>query len=338
MLSLNHLPICPKLYLFRETPHFINSICKELEPNEYYLLDIPELSNIIELNMNMDKINKKCIYDYIFLCFFLGNDFMPHFPSINIRTGGIEKMLNAYSATIGSTKEILTDGKIIYWKNVRKIVLFLAEQEENMLKQEYILRNKREKYILPMDTKENIFKKFDLLPSYERNLEKYINPFSNGWEERYYKILFNIEYCEKRINTIANNYIEGLEWTMKYYTSGCPNWRWSYNYSYPPLLKDLLKVIPYFETEMIMNKVKNPVHPLVQLSYVLPKRSLNILPNEYFTILNSKDWYQNNCEFKWAFCKYFWESHVQLPEINIQELETLIENIEKENINHTLEN
>ena len=40
MLSINHLPICPNIYLFRETPHFIQSIDSTLEPSENYFLDI----------------------------------------------------------------------------------------------------------------------------------------------------------------------------------------------------------------------------------------------------------------------------------------------------------
>ena len=52
MLSINHLPISQNIYLFRETPHFIKSINSELEPDESYIIDIPELAKIITLDMN----------------------------------------------------------------------------------------------------------------------------------------------------------------------------------------------------------------------------------------------------------------------------------------------
>ena len=335
MLSINHLPINKNIYLFRETPHFIQSIHKDFEPNEHYLLDIPELSNIIISDMNngleLTTIQQKNrVYDYIFLCFFLGNDFMPHFPSVNIRTGGIDKMLNAYKETIGSTNDNLTDGKVIFWKNVRKLVSFLAEQEEEWFKNEMKLRDKKEKFYYPTKNDEDIQKKFDALPTYERELEKYINPFKCGWEQRYYEKLFKIDYEEEKIKSVCQNYIEGLEWTMKYYTIGCPNWRWSYRYHYPPLLKDLLKVIPYFETETVTICNENPVSALVQLCYVVPKPSLTLLPKQLYDllILNHENWFKTDCEFIWTYCRYFWESHVDLPEININELEDFVKSNE----------
>jgi len=329
MLSMNHLPISNNIYLFRETPHFIKTINSELEPNETYLLDIPELAKVItdDLNNNiLSNVNR--IYDYIILCFLLGNDFMPHFPSINIRTGGIDKLLAAYKTTLGGTKEVLTDGKKIYWKNIRVLVKYLSELEEEYLKTEMKLRDKREKFYYPTDTSENIFKKFEAIPTYERAIEKKINPYKENWETRYYQELFHVEIDDVRKKQICFNYLEGLEWTMKYYTIGCPDWRWYYKYNYPPLLSDLIHYIPYFETEFISYKDPNPVSPLVQLCYVLPRESLSLLPQKlHETLLTLKEeWYPRECEFMWAYCKYFWESHVELPVINIEELEIFVEN------------
>ena len=139
----------------------------------------------------------------------------------------------------------------------------------------------------------------------------------------------NIEN-EERAQQICVNYLEGLEWTMKYYTSGCCDWRWKYNYNYPPLLSDLYKYVPSFDTEYISYKPKNPVSPYVQLCYVLPKTSLHLLPTKIGSVIQTKygHLYDDNCNFKWSYCKYFWESHVDLPEININELESIINEIE----------
>ena len=332
MLCINHLPISNQIYLFRETPHFIKNISSELEPNESYVIHIPKLANLITNDMNNGKEMsseqaKNRIYDYIFMCFFLGNDFMPHFPSLNIRTGGIDKLLNAYKATLGDSNENLYDGKKIVWKNVRKLVAFLAELEEMHFKQEMKLRDRRERMIQPNESPEEVLRKFESLPSHERNIEKFINPYKQNWEYRYYKSLFFMEIDEVRKKQICVNFLEGLEWTMKYYTSGCPDWRWSYQHHYPPLFKDLIHFIPYYDTEFIENKKPNPVIELVQLCYVLPKQSLTLLPEKiHVPLLQEKGhWYKTDCEFLWPYCKYFWESHVLLPHIEMDELEEFIQ-------------
>jgi hypothetical protein len=336
MLSINHLPITNQIYLFRETPEFIKSINVELEPNESYIMDIPELAKVITLNMNNDNVltteqQKNRIYDYIFLCFFLGNDFMPHFPAVNIRTGGVDKMLNAYKATIGGTSDNLTNGKKIYWNNVRKMVQFLADSEEEFFKKEAKGRDRREKMLLPDDTPEDKYKKFESIPTYQRELEKYINPFNPDWQSRYYKSLFNMDIDDIRRKQICVNYLEGLEWTMKYYTSGCADWRWSYNYNYPPLFCDLIQYVPFFDTEFVANKPANPVNELVQLCYVLPKQSLKFLPEQLCNKLLKYhgSWYNSDCDYVWAYCRYFWEAHVNLPHIPIDELEKFIKNYNK---------
>ena len=335
MLSINHLPICPNIYLFRETPHFIQSIDSSLEPNANYYLDIPELTRAIikymnngrELNLEQQK-NK--VYDYIFLCFFLGNDFLPHFPAVNIRTGGVDKMINAYKATIGDTNDNLTNGKTIYWNNVKKVVQHLANLEEEFIIKEHRSRNNKQRQCLPNTTPEEKFKNFESTPLYERELEIFINPSKEYWQTRYYRTLFGINSDtngEQKLD-ISRNYLQGLEWTMKYYTTGCPDWRWRYKYNYPPLLNDLVQIIPIFETEFVPQKPENPVSEIVQLCYVLPRSSLNLLPSKLYAelIKHYEHWYKCNCDYVWAYCRYFWESHVEMNDIDINELEQFIVN------------
>ena len=101
-------------------------------------------------------------------------------------------MLNAYKATIGGTDDNLTDGKKIYWKNVRKLVQWLADLEEKHIQNETKTRDRQEKNVLPDTTPEEKYKKFDAIPIYERELEKFINPFNPNWQVRYYKTLFKL--------------------------------------------------------------------------------------------------------------------------------------------------
>ena len=186
MLSLNHLYISKNLYLFRETPHFIQTIDKTLDPNSIYVIDIPLFADIIINEMgynantnNSDQIastdlqqqqqqntikNNK-LFDYIFICFLLGNDFMPHFPALNIRTNGIDKLLNSYKHVFNNNNnnETLTiknkEGKItIVWKNFRKYIDVLGTSEHEWIKEEYKLRDKQEKQIYNNQYKSNQYK------------------------------------------------------------------------------------------------------------------------------------------------------------------------------------
>jgi 5'-3' exonuclease len=334
MLTLNHLHIAPKMLLYRETPHFISSIDRTLSPNESYLLDIPLFGEVLarELNDNKepDTVQKRNrVFDYIFLCFFLGNDFLPHFPALNIRTTGIDRLLSAYRKVVGTTNENLVCGTNIVWKNVRKLIRELGDHEETMMKEEYAIRNKQSKGLIHrrMEPEEA----FMSIPLLDRGEEFYINPYESGWEERYYTTLFDMRIDDERRKQISVNYLEGLEWTLKYYTEGCVDWRWTYKYDYPPLLGDLMRHIPYFDTNMVAKSDARAVSEYVQLSYVLPGASLGLLPKPIETALRDTypECYADQHEFCWAFCKYFWEAHAHMPRLEIEALEALHRQYEK---------
>jgi 5'-3' exoribonuclease 1 len=337
MLTINHLSYCNDMSLFRETPEFIKSIDQSLDPNYLYIIDTPKLKEQLVYYLNNDKIpetpaEKNRVHDYIFMCFMLGNDFLPHSPSLNIRTNGLDILMETYRNTLGKNqKNIINNGKII-WKNFKILVKELANNEEQYIQQEYVIRNKQENRISKNNNKkeEEKLSKYEKellnVPCKEREIEKYINPNDKYWESRYYDMLFDIDKHDLAIKQICINYLEGLEWTWKYYYSGCIDWRWKYNYHYPPLLQDLLKYIPYFEEDLLVEKEKNPVKVEVQLSYVLPKNSLHLLPHRIKNHLlsNYTDYYRLDYEFTWAFCKYFWECHVNFPIIGINSLEEIV--------------
>jgi len=294
------------------------------------MIDIPTLAERVAHEMNQGSevengmMNNK-IYDYILLCFFLGNDFMPHFPALNIRTNGIQILMETYGSLFIDSEECLVVDQELQWKNVRKLISSLAESEEEYIIQEYKSRNKQEKRFIKATTPEEKLDKLNRIPIMERHEEHFINPTLPGWQNRYYERLFHMEINDDRRKQICFNYMEAIEWTMKYYTCGCVDWRWKYKYNYAPLLEDLVKYIPYFQTKMFETTNTNVVSPHTQLSYVLPRSSLGLLPDSIQTKLLAlhPEWYNENVDVCWCFCKYFWESHMILPDIDINELETI---------------
>ena len=407
MLTLNHLHITnnKNMYLFRDTPEFIKSIDSSLDANRDYLLDIPELAiAIVDFMQEQGIITSECIEkdthththththtldpmtlqtnrikDYIFLCFLLGNDFLPHFPAVNIRTGGIHILLNVYRETLGSdntkflTKsDYKTATNTIQWKNFHEFVSHIAKTEDSLLIEEHKRRDKAEKRVgyqsqsqsrnhthernernernntntkssnssTTTTTKTSTLQQTDevlgtdiykmdellTLPMKERSVEKYINPFQHDWEYRYYKSLFDVEITDERQRQICVNYLEGLEWTYNYYTTGCIDWRWCYKFHYAPLFKDLVKYIPHMNTTFLQKKEKHAIEDIVQLCYVLPRANLNLLPFNVNIVLLQRlgHLYGEDYDFKWAYCRYFWESHAELPTLNIEMLENIV--------------
>lgn len=326
MLSLIHLKITTNLYLFRETPHFISSVNSRLKPNCLYVLDIFELNEKlhIEMTKSNSNSNSNITLDYIFLCFLLGNDFLPHFPALNIRTNGIQIILDVYNSKQIS---VIEPDETINWRELRKLIEHISLTEVELCKIEATKRDNLEQRLGDLKNKQTEEALMNL-PILDRAVEKYINIGENGWQKRYYKELFDIEINDLRKQEICLNYLEGLEWTFKYYTEDCPDWKWRYKYKYPPLLEDLYKYIPHFSTRFIEQNMNQPVSQELQLSYVLPVNSLHLLPesiSKKLLELNPNN-YKSDYTIKHAYCRYLWEGHVDLPELNINELEKIVKN------------
>ena len=269
------------------------------------------------------KLKQSLINDYILICFLLGNDFLPHFPSVNIRTNGMDILLNIYEKVNKNLDSFLIKDNKINWKVFRKFITFLADNEDYLIQEEYKLRNKMQNKKYNNLTDEE---RFQNIPIMERDTELFINPFEDEWEYRYYKILFDLEISEERRKQICTNYLSMLEWTYKYYNEDCKEWRFKYNYNYPPLFKDLLIYVPYFDTKFLEENANNPVNNIIQLAYVLPRNNLNLLPKNVSDKLlnNLQNHYKLDYRFEWAYCRYFWESHVKMPVLSIEELEKLL--------------
>ena len=337
MLSLFHLYYTNNIYIFREAPAFMNKPSVE---NGLWGLDIAQFGRSIANDMACAYPDNHRMYDYVFLCFLLGNDFLPHFPALNIRTYGIQRLLDTYRLTVGNRPNcfLLTKTKNldIHWKTVSIFISALAKNEYSFIKDEYAFRKKWDYLLDKSDKLERQDKSerqdklereelIESIPVIFRQEETYICPYENGWEKRYYSRFFPENTTTKEI---CVNYLEGLEWVCKYYISGCPDWKWKYKYMYPPLLIDLAPCVPHYKVDFFSKTTMSSnksVSPYVQLAYVLPRNQLFLLPKETQELLLTKYGHLypegNHLKFKWAFCRYLWEAHVCLPEITLEILE-----------------
>ena len=326
IIGLNNLHHTDNIFLFRETPEFIKSINYSLDPNKLYLMNLSNLKNVIVKNMIYKNSDETfVIKDYVFLMMLMGNDFMPHFPSLSIRTFGLQMLLDVYKTQINKKGLFLIDiGSNIIWKNVREIFKYFSELEHDNLKKECGIRKKIYKSVSNKSL--NKEEKLLNLPITNNFKEEYINPNAPYWENRYYSTVLRMERNDENLKKLSINYLEGLEWNMQYYTFGCKSWSWYYKYSYPPLFSDLIKFTPLWDVELVDNNNKN-ITNLEQLSYVLPLESLNNIPLKYRNVVEE---YKKNNEIiiDWSYCRYFWESHVDFVDENLNELRNILKNIE----------
>ncbi|XP_055322156.1 5'-3' exoribonuclease 2 homolog isoform X2 [Sitodiplosis mosellana] len=83
---------------------------------------------------------ERVLDDWVFLCFFVGNDFLPHLPSLEIREGAIDRLINLYKNCVYKTSGYLTNSGEVNLERVQMILRDLGMVEDDIFTQ----RQKRE--------------------------------------------------------------------------------------------------------------------------------------------------------------------------------------------------
>ena len=301
MLSIFHMKYCNSIYVCREAPEFLKSsipVDIKTGDNQSYFVDIKRLSESILKEMNCKEMIPVRIDDYVFMCFFLGNDFLPHFPALNIRTNGMAVLMDVYRKYIGNSARrslISPDTKEIQWEYVKLFLSEIAKMERDLMIQEHAHRDKLEKRRYPETTPKEKEEALMNAPIMYRQGEKYVCPTEDGWEERFHKLMLpeNVD-----LQDVCDNYIEGLIWVYKYYTEDCTNWRWKYRYNSMCVLRVLLIRLCVGVGVCVVDSVcvRNSSYSVCEsLMYVLPRVSV------------CGSVFECSCSWSWSYCRYFWE-------------------------------
>ena len=233
------------------------------------------ITNVLDTN-NM-------VNDFIFMCYFLGNDFLPHIPSLDISHSGIEMLIMKYVETI--TELIVgVNQKVSYLLNNNSIntnflSIFLnklASMEEAILRDNYSMKKYRPKcdssdpYDIEMHKIDNLqFKITDPIKLGSDTMEL--------WRVRYYNYHWGVEAdeLESFSKKLVYHYMMGINWVTLYYFDKCPSWEWYYPFEYPPFISDIAK---YHSGTSFLFNLGKPLKPFMQLLAVFPPQSISLIP------------------------------------------------------------
>ena len=90
------------------------------------------LSNELKINGWNEWNLERIIDDFIFICFFIGNDFLPHLPCLEIREGAIDKLMDMYKRMVPNMGYITVGKGNVNLKNVGKFIGELAKLERKI--------------------------------------------------------------------------------------------------------------------------------------------------------------------------------------------------------------
>jgi 5'-3' exoribonuclease 2 len=81
---------------------------------------------------------ERLIDDIVFLCFFVGNDFLPHLPSLDIRDGALDFLFNVYKRVLPSLGDYITNhGGQVNLSHVDVILAEVAAIEDHVFEMKY---------------------------------------------------------------------------------------------------------------------------------------------------------------------------------------------------------
>lgn len=312
---------------------------------EFQFLRIPVLREYLyyefeELKYYPNYNFERIIDDFVFLCFFVGNDFLPHLPTLHIRDGAIDGLVYLYTRIFHRMNGYLTENGTVVLHRVDILFAEIAKIEDEWFQEKHAREemfknrdNARKRKAQEVEGTTEDQKNEIAAKNFQQEIEQMLQEEDKirygeeGWKLRYYKEKFKVgedEYEEFR-QRIHKSYIEGICWVFSYYYNGCQSWGWYFPFHYAPLASDLL----HSHLLDIDFKLSVPFSPFAQLLSVLPPASIHALPRAIQSLVVDNDseiidFYPEDFTLDTNGKRFSWQGVMLLPFIEESRLITAL--------------
>ncbi|EEC18123.1 5'-_3' exoribonuclease, putative, partial [Ixodes scapularis] len=332
---------------------------------EFIFLRLNVLREYLTRDLHMDNLPftfniERAIDDWVFMCFFVGNDFLPHLPSLEIREGAIDRLITLYKKAVYKTGGYLTENGFVALERVQLIMsgkcgfsLLLAVGQavgatQNARREAYDMRREGMEHRRNLSTGnlaangplESMLRPVSVRSSApssphpslghegddssdEEEPHDEVRLWEDGWKERYYVSKFDINSDNVAFrHEVATAYVEGLCWVLRYYYQGCASWKWFFPYHYAPFASDFINV---GDIKINFERDTQPFKPMEQLMSVFPAASKQHLPPAFGDLMDDPDspiidFYPIDFKIDLNGKKYAWQGVALLPFVDERRL------------------
>lgn len=307
---------------------------------EYLNLDVGGYGNTELSFFDIERV----VDDFVFMLMLVGNDFLPHLPTIEIADGSVCGMMYLYKRLLVRFGGYLSEeGKPV----AERVELFVAKlsllelralkKQESENKSRGRERQGPKTLFTGTDDLDTLWgfaeihtegMPYDIDAEIAKCRKVTHSTVHNAKKRKYYSEKLGKEFMatfDKSLHSLTSNYLEGILWTMKYYFEGCQSWRWYYAHHYAPFPSDLTCIAEKTAPESLTFKLEKPFLPLQQLMSVLPPASAACVPLPFRKLMTSPaspihDFYNEDFKTDLNGKRNEWEAVVLLPFVDEKRL------------------
>ncbi|KAK7198021.1 5'-3' exoribonuclease A [Novymonas esmeraldas] len=243
---------------------------------DYLRLEVRECLAKVKSTVNFDF--ERVVDDFVFMCFFIGNDFLPTLPTVGINDGSMPTLLHLYVEHVLSKNKYLTGKGVIDWRYAEVWLNEVGKLEFETLRR----RQQEEAEFQKNRARRNPTNETDSAPpmpitsilEFKQRYYGEKHGFAGGWDAG-----------SEDMRQLREHYVEGLMWVMHYYYQGVPSWKWFFPHYYAPMASDMVSLAAI--AARVSFDIGKPFQPHQQLLAVLPPMSYLSMPKAYWPLLRS---------------------------------------------------